>query len=113
MSSQNPLANRLTESLRVIEINIQLYEAGETVAWMPVATELYKLLVDDKYGALVPELAPHLKLHPVRNQPSTSEIKWLLYSPGINVQQGRIAFDLFDTSAAPLDLPNWLAQALI
>jgi hypothetical protein len=111
--THDQLIDRLIESLRVIEINIQLYNAGEIVAWIPIANELYKLLLDDRYGALIPELFPQLKLHPVRHRPSLCEERNLLFSPGVTMEKGRVTFNLFKLDATRIELADWLRQDIV
>lgn len=111
---KDQLLERLTQSLRTIEINSQLFDAEEIVAWMPIATELYKLLIDDRYGALILELFPDLKLHPPdKHMSSASDIGYLLQSPGFKTKDGRIKFDIFDLSAPKIDIQDWLKRDII
>ncbi len=108
--TRKQLLDRLSDSLRVIELGVQLYDAGELVAWMPIATELYKLLIGDRYGALVPELFPDLRFHPVRSRISKGAILYKLRVPKIRFDEKRIAFDLFDLDVERVTLDVWLQQ---
>lgn len=111
--SKDQLFERLTESLRTIEVNIQLYDTGETIAWIPIAIELYKLLVDDRYGPLVPELLPTLMLYPLRSRPSDQPVSYELFSPGFSVEGRQIKFDLFESDGNKQELSSWLKQDII
>ncbi len=113
MLSRPELLERLDESVRAIELNIQLYNAGEVAAWMSIATELYKLLIDNRHGALLIELFPDVTLHPLKSSPSQSGEKWLLWSPAFRSEPRKFRFDLFDNQASTLPVDEWLQQDLL
>jgi len=103
---------QLEESLRVMEVNIQIYEAGMTETWMPIATELYKLLIET--NPLISANYPNFKAHPVRLALPESSIVYISQIPGFSINEdGKVHFDLFDMAADPIPLEEWLDQSLI
>ena len=109
---QEQRLQQLQESLDVIDCNRQLFDAGEHLAWIPINTELHKLLIDPNSGPLIEELLPDLTLQPLKKDLCITSLQFIFASPGIEWENGHLKFALFDDAKPPIPLAEWLAQGV-
>lgn len=112
------LAWDLSASLSMIKSNIYSYRSGNQYAYLPVATELRKLLCDTQSGknnSLILRKFPDFSLRPLLGNQEKIDSYVSLYIPG------RLKFDgrgngkieeMFDEEKESLPLDVWLEQLL-
>ena len=116
--SRKDLLNHLVNSIRVILVNCEAYAAGKTACWMPVSTQLFKLL--SKQGSnrpLVPEAFPNLRLHLPAHaafyaQQKRRGITYFLALPPMQFTPDTIEHNIFDKTQPRIALASWLDSYL-
>lgn len=120
----------LGASLNIMHANIEIFHEGNFHLYRVIASELRKLLCDG-HSTLLPRIFPGLTLHPHLGYISRqmeeehvsnfgSSIKELMESMTVMMpahvhmdgKGGARIVRLFDETATPLDLSEWLAQPL-
>jgi hypothetical protein len=110
----------LLAARNVLHLNIQLFDAGNTDCYRVVAGELRKLLCDTQRGndnSLVTRLFPKARLHPLLGRLPPELMDKLVFmipsSMHFSSEKGTCTVEkLFDETAEPLSIRDWLAQPL-
>lgn len=109
--------NDLIASLSNIESNLKNYYSGNAYSYLPIATELRKLLCDTQRGqnnSLIPRIYPDFRLRPLSGNQQNFDEFTTLYIPGrVSFNGfGKAGLELIDENGCPLPIEDWLEQKL-
>jgi hypothetical protein len=104
----------LIASRNILATNIRMFHEGNRDLYRVVAGELRKLLCDGS-NSLLPRLFPHARFHPLLGPSLPDHLKdgLLFQYPALidfDGKGGSRIIALFDKTAEPIPLEDWLAQ---
>ncbi len=107
--------NDLDDAVCILESNIRSFREGNVSVYKVIAVQL-RVLLCDKQNPLLPRVCREVRLHPLWGSKTKEQTVGLVFTMPTMVspkgKSGPETARLFDESREPIELKEWLDQAL-